>query len=279
MKEGLIILGALIIASFLVLTLHPILSGDEPNCLLAKGKLRSYQIYAEVESFEPRAMIYARSKIDDFLATMNGSTCSTEPKAPQSDEFVEVLGEDLSDKAFAHTIAVNFEVFEAGGSESSHEAFGSYCRDGGIGVKAYGYIEVKDEFTGMRGERRFEARGCQQTAYFKMRKLLDKIEEEVRKAFNDSSRGASNTKDFLRKLNSRLKNLMSSLREALEEGIEVKVNYKVDFYPRSDSLEAHMHFSIIMKDERGVFILNGEERRGFWCVRELVLIARLHRGI
>lgn len=269
MKEGLILLLALITAYFLASVIH---QNDQSEYYLIKGELRAHQLYTELETFEPRALIYARSKIDDFLASANGTACILDPLDPRPEEFLEVMSDDLGYKAFLGSIDLDFRIFETNGEEVSNGVFGSYCRKGGIGVDVSGSVYLEDGLTGIRGARRIGSIGCQQTAYFEMKRLLERLDSEVRSAVWRASRELPNTTNFFKELNIYLKENLNQLRETHNE-FEIKISYISKTYSKDEDLKVYLHFFIVVKDVKGVFILNGDEHEGFWCMRELILVA------
>lgn len=269
MKEALVVLASLILASFMVFVLH---SGVQPEYYEYKGELRAYQLYAELESIEPRAMIYARSQIDGFLASVNGSSCTAEPKNPDPNMFREILAEDLGYKGFLSSIDLNFIVSETLSEGASNEAFGSYCRRGGISVSVNGEVSIEDDFTGIKGRRYVQSIGCQQTAYYTMREALNWIESEIRVGVERSSKELPNVTRFLRALGEELRTSLLSFREIYPE-LELRLGFDKEFYLEEGELRAVLHFTLVLSDPYGIFIKYGEERKGFWCIREVVLVA------
>ncbi|MCS7102360.1 MAG: hypothetical protein NZ992_00575, partial [Candidatus Korarchaeum sp.] len=163
MKEALVILASLMIASFTVFVLQ---SGTQLEYYEYKGELRTHQLYVELESIEPRAMVYARSQVDAFLASANGSSCVVEPPNPDPNIFRDILSEDLAYKGFRSSISLRFTVSETQDKGTSNQIFGSYCRKGGISVRVSGGVSIEDVMIGIRGNRDVQSIGCQQTAYY-----------------------------------------------------------------------------------------------------------------
>ncbi|RDD53849.1 MAG: hypothetical protein BA066_02280 [Candidatus Korarchaeota archaeon NZ13-K] len=237
-----------------------------------KGELRAYQLYVELESIEPRALVYARSQVDRFLSSVNGSACALDPPDPDPITFRDILGEDLSYKGFLSSIDLDFKVSRTQGGGESSKAFGSYCRDGGISVDLMGEAAIEDGLTGIKGWRSIRSSGCQQTAYYKMRDALEWIESRLRVAVREASEELPNSTGFLRKLGQELGGLLSEFRACYPD-LELRLSYEKDFYFEYGELRALINFKIILRDPQGLFIEGGEERKGFWCIRELVIFA------
>ena len=271
MKEALIMLASLMLISFVIF----IQSGVQPEYHEYRGELRIHQLRVELESIEPRAMIYARSQVDRFLASVNGSACVLEPKKPDPNAFREILSEDLSYKGFLSSIELSFEISETGGEGPASEFFGSYCRKGGISVRLSGSASLEDDLTGINGRRGIKSLGCQQTAYYTMRRALNWAESGIREGVKRASRELPNSVEFFRRLNGELRELLISFRESYPE-LELRLMYDRDFYLEEGELRVLLRFTIVLKDPYGLFIKDGEERKGFWCLRELELVAGRH---
>ncbi|MEM0267989.1 MAG: hypothetical protein QXO55_04740 [Candidatus Korarchaeum sp.] len=268
MREALIMISAFAIASFIILVIE---SEVQPEYYEYKGKLRINQLYAELESVEPRAMIYARSQVDSFLASVNGTACELDPVIDPN-MFSEAINEDLGYKGFLSSIDLKFSVFETEGGGASSEYFGSYCRKGGIGVRVKGEVSIEDELIEIRGRRAFESVGCQQTAYYAMKEALSWLESEIKAGVEEASGKLPNVTRFWETLNRKLNQVMVSFRETYP-GLELRLRCEKDFYLEGGELKALVRFTLTLKDPEGLFIKSGEERKGFWCVREVVVVA------
>ncbi|MCS7103457.1 MAG: hypothetical protein NZ992_06215, partial [Candidatus Korarchaeum sp.] len=81
-----------------------------------------------------------------------------------------------------------------------------------------------------------------------------------------------NVTEFSRTLDWELRRSIYSFKEIYPE-LELLLKYERDFYLEGDELKAMLHFVLMLKDPQGLFIKDLEERRSFWCIREMVLIA------
>ncbi|MCC6028549.1 MAG: hypothetical protein LM591_00120 [Candidatus Korarchaeum sp.] len=260
MREALIVLFALTLAFFLVTHYTP-----QAEYYEYKGMLRAYSLYAELQSIEPRALIYARYKVDSFLYSMNGSPCDSLPRIDDN-EFRETIASDLSDKAFLPSIDLSFEAFETRGGEKGY--FGESCRNGGIGFTAKGRVSIEDGLTGIRGERSIDAMGCQVTAYYRMKRVLDWLERDIKAAVPRCSRhlDSSNLSAFF----SCLKEAIAEMRkEYASEDLELRISFSHFYWFEDEEPRVYLHFYITLKDPYAVIIANGREYKGFVCLREM----------
>ncbi len=259
MREALIIFFVLVLASFLVTHYTP-----QAEYYEYKGRLRAYSLYAELESMEPRALIYARYKIDSFLYSMNGSSCNSLPSV-DGNEFREVMDGDLNDKGFLPTIDLSFEVFETRGRERGY--FGERCRNGGIGFSVRGRTSIEDGLTEIRGDRSISAMGCQITAYYRMKRILDWLERDIKTLVSKCDRGAhENLSAFFRCLKEGIAEIR---KEYTEEDLELKINYSYFYWFEDENPRVYLHFSIVLKDPYAIIIANRREYKGFLCLREM----------
>jgi len=257
MREALIIFFALVLASFLVTHYTP-----QAEYYLYKGRLKAHYLYAELESMEPRALIYARYKIDSFLYSMNGSSCNSLPSI-DGNEFREVMDADLNNKGFFPTIDLSFEAFETQGRERGY--FGERCRNGGIGFTVSGRASIEDGLTGIRGSRTINAMGCQITAYYRMKSILDWLERDI-KILASKCNGDENLSAFFHCLKEGIAEIR---REYAEEDLELKINYSYFYWFENEKPRVYLHFNIALKDPYAIIIANGREHKGFLCLREV----------
>jgi hypothetical protein len=263
MREALIVFFALMLAFFLVTHYTP-----QAEYYEYKGKLRAYSLYAELESIEPRALIYARYKVDSFLYSMNNTACNVLPKI-DGNEFREMIASDLSNKAFFPSIDLSFEAFETRGGEKGY--FGEKCRNGGIGFTAKGKVGIEDGLTGIKGERNIDAMGCGITAYYRMKRMLDWLERDIKNAVSRCSLegGLSTSKYNLSAFFSCLKEAVAEIRKEYASDLELKINYSYFYWFEDGKPRVYLHLYITLKDPYALIIAKGREYKGFVCLREM----------
>ncbi len=260
MKELVLILIALLTASFLV----NVPRSDE-DWFLYMGELRMYEMSAEADTLKARSLIFARSWVDRWLAGVNSTACEELPPPPNGSLFVQLLREDMMSKGFSLTGDLHYSIDESREGDSSDQAFGGYCRDGGIKVAASSRLTIRDDLLGIKARRYFDVGACQPTAYFLIREVLTGLRhrtiEIVRKAFSSEE----NVTAALQEMREELTSLVRYLRRNLtDEGISLRLTYATEFAGE----EVVIAFKAVVFDEEANIIRDGGLRRGFSCIRE-----------
>ncbi len=152
---------------------------DRPDWVYNRAELRAYQIFAELETMGPRAMVYSRAYLDSWLKEVNGSECFEVPPDVPELEFMKDIREGLEEKGLSGGVVVHFTVLRGREGDESDPSFSGLCREGSILVKADLYSSVSDPMTGVKGERELTVQGCQPTAYFFMRDYLNNLSKKL----------------------------------------------------------------------------------------------------
>lgn len=221
MKEAAIILLGLMIAGFILS-----IPKNDSDWYLYRNEVRIYEISAEADTLEERAMIFARSSLDAWLYNVNGSECELDPPVPSGSYFISLLNEDLAGKAFQLKGSLDYAIDEAVDYVKSDPAFGGSCREGGIAVHLKGNLEITDQIAPLSAKRSFESAGCQPTAYYLIRRLFLSLQtdsrEEIRKAFKNAVTLASAFNQVYLTLNTINKRYRDDL---MDKGLRISLNY------------------------------------------------------
>ncbi len=266
MKELVLILIALLVASFLV----SVPRSDE-DWFLYMGELRMYEMSAEADTLKARSLIFARSWVDRWLAEVNATACEELPPPPNGSLLVQLLREDMMGKGFSLIGDLRYSIGEARGNDASDPAFGGYCRDGGIRVVASSRLTIRDDLLDIKARRYFDVEACQPTAYFRIREVLTGLRHRtigiVREAFSSEE----NVTAALQEMRKELASLVRYLRRNLtDEGISLRLTYTTKFAGE----EVVLTFRAVVFDEGAIIIRDGRLRRGFSCIREWEIRAR-----
>ncbi|MDK2371866.1 MAG: hypothetical protein QI197_00535 [Candidatus Korarchaeota archaeon] len=260
MKELILILIALLVASFLV----SVPRSDE-DWFLYMGELRMYEISAEADTLKARSLIFARSWVDRWLAEVNATACEELPLPPNGSLFVQLLREDMTSKGFSVMGDLRYSIGESREGDASDKAFGGYCRDGGIKVIASSRLTIRDDLLGIKARRYFGIEACQPTAYFLIREVLTDLRHRTISIVREAFSSEENVTAALQEMREELASLVRYLRRNLtDEGISLRLTYTTEFAGE----EIAIAFKAVVFDEEAIIIRDGRLRRGFSCIRE-----------
>ncbi len=260
MKEIVLILIALLVASFVVS-----LPSSDDDWYLYRGQVRMWEISAEADTLRARSLIFARSSIDEWLGRVNATSCEELPPPPNGSLFVRLLREDMATKGFSLLGDLRYSVGESREGDTSDEAFGGRCREGGIKVLASSRLTVRDDLLGIKARRYFDVEACQPTAYFLIRRVLARLRSDVIRIVRESFSSGSNVTLALQEVRERLALLVREMRRNLSgTRISIRLSYTAKF----SEDEVLLSFTATAFDEGAVIIRDGKLRRGFSCVRE-----------
>ncbi len=266
MKELVLILIALLVASFLVSAPR-----SDEDWLLYMGELRMYEISAEADTLKARSMIFARSWVDRWLAGVNATACEELPPPPNGSLFVQLLREDLMSKGFSLMGDLRYSIGESREGDVSDQAFGGYCRDGGIKVVASSGLTIRDDLLGIKARRYFDVEACQPTTYFLIREVLTRLRHRTIGIVKEAFSSEENVTAALQEMREELTSLVRYLRKNLtDEGISLRLTYTTKFAEE----EVAIAFKAVVFDKEAIIIRGGRLRRGFSCIREWEIRAR-----
>ncbi len=264
MKEIYLLIIALMLSS--VILSAPERDGD---WILHRGELRMWELHAEADSLKVRSLIFARYSIDSWLYDVNGSACYADPSPPNGSAFLDMLSEDWAMKGFSYRGYVSYSIFRSKGQQKTDPLFGGSCREGGIGLKVAGKVDLIDNLLRMEADRNFRSQACQPTAYFLLRDILSYLESETSRIVRRSFLLNKNLSDALDDIESNLRQLVPKIRaELLSEGIDLRLYYYTKFIPRGKGEEISFVFNAIVRDDLAEYIHLGKILRKFYCIRK-----------